>query len=217
MGAGFTLLVHAGLMAYFLFPSEHYPPMDGLDGLDTGTLLGAEIAMDVSLVSPSPATTSYTSPQSTDSPFMKFMPLVERTPASSSVKPLWTGQPTLMSASEALGEDMFAPSAPASQGDPTGSTSEAQASQPPSDLWKAIEPCWKRLADKNTVPVTLKVTFSPLGNLAKPPEIEREPGAPLTDQLMRSENQAIMALSQCGPYLMAFGQANVRVRFPGGG
>lgn len=82
------------------------------------------------------------------------------------------------------------------------------------DLWKAIEPCWRRLADKNTESVTLQISFSPLGNLAKPPTILRAPGAHLDDRLLRSENQAITALAQCGPYLMAYGQQDVKVQFP---
>ena len=85
------------------------------------------------------------------------------------------------------------------------------------DLWKAIAPCWRRLADKSTLGVTLNVSFSPLGNLAKPPVIIREPGAQLSTQRLRSESLAIAALSQCGPYLMSFGQENVGVQFPSGG
>lgn len=82
------------------------------------------------------------------------------------------------------------------------------------DLWKQIEPCWKRTADKNTLPVTLEVSFSPLGNLSKQAVIKRSSGVPLTAQVLRSESQAITALSQCGPYLMAFGQDGVQVMLP---
>lgn len=82
------------------------------------------------------------------------------------------------------------------------------------DLWKAIEPCWRRVADKSTQSVTLQVSFSPLGNLAKPPTILRTPGTHIDDRLLRSENQAITALAQCGPYLMAYGQQDVKVVFP---
>ena len=84
------------------------------------------------------------------------------------------------------------------------------------DLWKAIAPCWNRIADKQTLPVTLEVSFSPLGNLAKPPVIQRNPSAVISNQVLRAESQAIAALSQCGPYLMAFGQEHVQVRFPKG-
>jgi len=85
------------------------------------------------------------------------------------------------------------------------------------DLWKAIEPCWRRTADKSTESVTLQISFSPLGNLAKPPTILRAAGTHIDDRLLRSENQAISALAQCGPYLMAYGQQDVKVVFPSGG
>jgi len=55
----------------------------------------------------------------------------------------------------------------------------------------------------------LEVSCSPMGNLAKPPVIRRNPSRRITDQMLRSESQAITALAQCGPYLMAFGQENV--------
>lgn len=94
---------------------------------------------------------------------------------------------------------------------------DGRNSKTTNDLWKAIEPCWRRVADKNTVSVTLSVSFSPLGNLSKPPQIVRETGASLTDKRLRSESLAMTALAQCGPYLMAFGQSDVSVRFPGRG
>lgn len=94
---------------------------------------------------------------------------------------------------------------------------DGRKSKTMNDLWKAIEPCWRRVADKNTVSVTLSVSFSPLGNLSRPPQIVRETGASLNDQRLRSESLAITALAQCGPYLMAFGQSDVSVRFPGPG
>jgi hypothetical protein len=84
------------------------------------------------------------------------------------------------------------------------------------DLWQAIEPCWLRLKDKNTLSVELVVSFSPLGNLSKPPVIKRDPGRMVNPQMLRSETKAIEALSQCGPYLMAVGQQTISVRFPGG-
>jgi hypothetical protein len=91
---------------------------------------------------------------------------------------------------------------------------EGRTSQTMNDLWKAIEPCWKRVADKSTVSVTLNVSFSPLGNLSKPPAIIREPNAGISDARVRSETLAIRALSECGPYLMAFGQSDLRILFP---
>lgn len=135
------------------------------------------------------------------------------------LRPISAAQPT-QSLSDLFGENLFKPAKAASA--PASKRSEAVShikvsdknSKTLNDLWKQIEPCWKRTADKNTLPVTLEVSFSPLGNLSKPPVIKRQPGAPLTDQVLRSESQAITALSQCGPYLMAFGQDGVQVKFP---
>lgn len=85
----------------------------------------------------------------------------------------------------------------------------------PPGLWEAIEPCWTRLAGARARPVTLKVDFSPLGNLASHPVILVDSG--LTDKLTESEIESIAtdALSQCGPYTVAFGQKNIIIQFPG--
>jgi hypothetical protein len=82
------------------------------------------------------------------------------------------------------------------------------------DLWNAIAPCWNRIASGSTLPATLKVTFDANGGLALPPEIEREPEASITDESLKSEAQALQALSECGAYPMAQGQQNVMVKFP---
>ena len=123
--------------------------------------------------------------------------------------------------SEALEENPFQPQSqsPAqTAAAKTGTEAHVKAinrsNATPNDLWKAIAPCWNRIADKNTQPVTLEVSFSPMGNLAKPPVIRRDPSKRITDQMLRSESQAITALAQCGPYLMVFGQENVSVGFP---
>ncbi len=122
--------------------------------------------------------------------------------------------------SEALEENPFQPQSQPQSAPPARSSTEAhvkvndRANPTPNDLWKAIAPCWNRIADKNTLPVTLEVSFSPMGNLAKPPVIRRDASKRITDQMLRSESQAITALAQCGPYLMAFGQENVQVGFP---
>lgn len=124
------------------------------------------------------------------------------------------------SLAQVFGADPFQPSLPAE----ASAAAKAQKashvevknsnSATMNDLWKAIEPCWRRVADRSTESVTLQVSFSPLGNLAKPPTILRAPGTHIDDRLLRSENQAITALAQCGPYLMAYGQQDVKVQFP---
>ena len=129
------------------------------------------------------------------------------------------------SLSQVFGKDVFAPSPatppkaetqhPSNQESHIKLTDQSNRTTP-NDLWKAIEPCWRRVVTRDTESVTLSVSFSPLGNLAKPPVIMRPNGAHLDDRMLKSESMAINALAQCGPYLMAFGQSNVSVQFPAG-
>jgi len=150
--------------------------------------------------------------------FMKMVTPVTPPNQTSPSKPTPT-----KSLTEALGENPFKQrEAPAHASAPKSSEAahvkvNDNTTKSVNDLWKAIEPCWKRVADKSTLNVTLEVSFSPLGNLSKPPVIRRDPGARINDQTLRSESQAISALSQCGPYLMAYGQQNVQVSFPNPG
>ncbi|MGN6424592.1 MAG: hypothetical protein ACTHLA_14925 [Asticcacaulis sp.] len=82
------------------------------------------------------------------------------------------------------------------------------------DLWSAIAPCWKRLADKDTQAVTLEVSFSDNGGLSAPPVIERDPGASQDPKTLRSEATALAALSQCGNYAMVGGKKDLKINFP---
>jgi len=82
------------------------------------------------------------------------------------------------------------------------------------DLWTAIAPCWKRVAGEDTLPVTLEISFTAGGALAKPPVIDRAADAAITPQSLRSEAQALSALAQCGAYPMAAGRSGVKVDFP---
>jgi hypothetical protein len=82
------------------------------------------------------------------------------------------------------------------------------------ELWAAIAPCWRRIADNETLPVNLTVTFAGNGMLAKPPEIVRLAEDASNAKALRSESLAITALSECGAYQMAAGRANVSVYFP---
>lgn len=147
-----------------------------------------------------------------------FMAMTEpnQTPSDFALSPSSPAQ----SLSEALGENPFDATQSAQPASKTRDEAHVKTSdktqQMPNELWKAIAPCWNRIADKNTLPVTLEVSFSPMGNLAKPPVIRRNPSARISDQMLRSETQALSALAQCGPYLMVFGQDNVQVGFPKG-
>ncbi|HTN41926.1 MAG TPA: hypothetical protein VLZ84_12285 [Asticcacaulis sp.] len=155
--------------------------------------------------------------QPQNSPLDAFMQMTD--PAPTLTETSVEKSPAAQSITEALGENPFTP-----QDEPAGAPkssieahikTQSSDHQTPNDLWKAIAPCWNRIADKNALPVTLEVSFSALGNLSKPPVIKREPFIEVTDRMLRSESQAISALSQCSPYLMAFGQTGVQVHFPG--
>ncbi|EGF92854.1 hypothetical protein ABI_12920 [Asticcacaulis biprosthecium C19] len=145
-----------------------------------------------------------------------FSDMTESDPAPSSAEDSFTPSKKPLSLAEALGGNPFQPdSAPQSRtADESHVRADNRTNKTPNELWKAIEPCWNRVTDKSTLDVTLEVSFSPLGNLARPPVIKRTHGALLNDRVLRSENQAITALAQCGPYLMAYGQDQVEIQFP---
>lgn len=82
------------------------------------------------------------------------------------------------------------------------------------DLWGKIAPCWRKVADANTLPVTLQMSFDSTGRLSVPPTIERDPMAPIDTRSQLSEAKALEALKDCGAYAMAAGRENVKVNFP---
>lgn len=213
-----AVCLHLGLLYVFAVSSSKGLPIDGMDGSEGDLMQGSEIAMDVSLMEATAPMQSPDTPNLT-SAVEKFMAMSKATPAETAAA-LAVSQPKASSLAQALGEEVFTPKGAetATELKTDAATSmvkvEGQDRKTPNDLWKAIEPCWRRIADKDTQPVTLEVTFSPLGNLAKPPAIKRDPAVPLTDKALRSESQAITALSQCGPYLMAYGQSGLVVDFP---
>ncbi|MBP2160403.1 MULTISPECIES: hypothetical protein [Asticcacaulis] len=91
---------------------------------------------------------------------------------------------------------------------------EDRQNQIASELWKAVEPCWQRMADRGTASVTLNIGFSQLGNLSRPLQGVREPNALPDDRQLQSEATAIRAFQACGPYLVAFGLDEVNLVFP---
>ncbi|ESQ89871.1 hypothetical protein ABAC460_11250 [Asticcacaulis sp. AC460] len=92
----------------------------------------------------------------------------------------------------------------------TGGLTEGQGD----DLWAAIAPCWRRMADETTLPVRLEVTFSQTGDLAEPPVIVRAEGLAGDSRVLVSESRAIQALAECGAYPMAGGRERVAINFP---
>lgn len=204
-----SLALHVAVVVMLILPSS-----GALSELDTG-MAGDETVegIDVSLFN---AATEAAAPVDMAG---QFTPMLDTT-ADDGWTPSDTPRPS-QSLADIFGEASAAQQPQAQTASPSDTEAlvsvDGRKSKTMNDLWKAIEPCWRRVADKNTVSVTLSVSFSPLGNLAKPPQIVRENGASLNDKRLRSESLAITALAQCGPYLMAFGQSDVSVRFPGSG
>ena len=81
-------------------------------------------------------------------------------------------------------------------------------------LWDAIAPCWRRLADKDTLPVKMTVSFGAEGMLSVSPVFERNKYENPTEQIIRSETLAVMALVECGSYKMSSGRQAVAIDFP---
>ena len=81
-------------------------------------------------------------------------------------------------------------------------------------LKRAIAPCWNRQADHSTPPVRLKLSFDETGQLSAPPEIERAPGAEITDHSLKSETMALQALQACAPYSIARNSTDLMIEFP---
>ena len=67
-------------------------------------------------------------------------------------------------------------------------------------LWGQIAPCWDRLPQVSTVPVTLEVRLNSKGLIAAPPKIVRPDGSAPSETRLISEARALAALSACVPY-----------------
>jgi len=214
--------LHLVVIWLLLQPSSN--PLADLDKRAYGQL--TQTGVDVDLYQPAsvpPMPAAPPKPPQTQA-LEAFVTMSQPTTTTASTTPLSAPSPA-KSLSEVFGKNVFAPSPASPPRAETQHPSDQEshikvANQSnrttPKDLWKAIEPCWRRVVTHDTEGVTLSVSFSPLGNLAKPPVIMRPSGANLDDRRLKSESLAINALAQCGPYLMAFGQSDVSVQFPAG-
>ena len=214
--------LHLLVIWFLLQPSSN--ALSELDKRAYGQV--TQTGMDVDLYQPAsvPPTPAAPPKPPAPQPLAAFAAMSEPTPAAT---PTSLSAPSpAKSLSAVFGKDLFAPSAAtppkAETQHPSDQASHVKVAdqsnrKTPNDLWKAIEPCWRRVVTHDTEGVTLSVSFSPLGNLAQPPVIERPNGAKLDDRRLKSVSLAINALAQCGPYLMAFGQSDVSVQFPAGG
>jgi hypothetical protein len=97
---------------------------------------------------------------------------------------------------------------------PTGGTGGSGSSA--GGLWGQIKPCWDRLPNVSSVPVSLEIVLSDRGQIAVPPKIIRpDSGAPDERRLI-SEARALAAVTACMPYhgsLLADAQRVFRVDF----
>jgi hypothetical protein len=80
-----------------------------------------------------------------------------------------------------------------------GATADVSAGE----LWGQVEPCWRRIGGRSTVPVMLEVTLDGLGGLAGPPRILRPDGGRPSEQRLLAEAQALEAIHACLPYRTA--------------
>lgn len=128
-----------------------------------------------------------------------------------------TAETTVTSQDQKTGPNSSENHTETSNAETADSSSGGLPGQAMTELWKAIEPCWKRLADNTTAGVTMSVSFTQLGNLAAMPVSVSENGTLLESTQSASESVAIRALAQCGPYLMVYGRDNVQIAFPTGG
>jgi hypothetical protein len=100
------------------------------------------------------------------------------------------------------GADARAPDAKARDkaGPPSPARSDAQTSAGAGSLWGFLEPCWRKLPGRSTVPVTLEVVLDSRGMIATPPKIVRPTGAPADEARLVAEARALAALGGCLPY-----------------
>lgn len=78
--------------------------------------------------------------------------------------------------------------------------SPAKGSSGSGDLWGFLEPCWRKLPGRSTVPVTLEIALNASGLISTPPKIVRPSNAPPTEARLIAEARALAALGSCLPY-----------------
>jgi len=66
-------------------------------------------------------------------------------------------------------------------------------------LWGAMAPCWRNLGFRGQVAVTIEVSLNARGSLSGPPRVMRATTALLSDPRLKSEANALMALTACMP------------------
>ena len=210
-----SLLLHILFILALLSPSPKGLSAGGSNGVGNGPGSGeAYAAIDLYAV-PSPAAISAVKIRTELAADRLDAPAAVAAPENPSVQAV-TSDPqslapmvTATVASPAEVASIAQPAAAIAGAGQGGSTTGAG-----DDLWNAIAPCWKRVAAKDTLPVTLKITFAANGGLSTPPQIVRSDDIAITPQSLHSEALALAALAQCGAYPMAANRRDVEVNFP---
>jgi hypothetical protein len=126
------------------------------------------------------------------------------TPPQKPIRPSVPAPPEATAARETLSKTGPPSSGPASGGAATGG------------LWGQIEPCWRNLGSRVSVPVSLQVVLDARGRLAKAPTILRG-GSALDERRLTAEATALQALGACLPQAdLRFGGKTYQLDFPPG-
>lgn len=147
-------------------------------------------------------------------PTDEFRGLADRLAASQAAKPKPSAtdpgeaarRPAPRPLSEALGESRDGREK--TDGETTGSASTGE-------LWGRVAPCWRNIARRNKVAVTLEVSLDSLGGLRTPPKVLRASAAIIDEPRLQSESGALAALAACLPRNEPrFGNQVHRLEFP---
>jgi len=208
-----SLALHGVLIALFLIGATSKISGGGAGGQTFGDGPGSGIGVE--LVSaqeamPDALKAKQPDPHSRDATDAAATPA----PSASDATPVTPDTPEAPAVTEASAVTTeTATAAPASPGGETaagGDGSGGQSSGVIDPLWRQVEPCWQRLAAPGTRGTLLRVSISPMGNIA---QVTDEPSASLPAD-PKSQAEAAEALSECGPYLEHSSRENVVLSFP---
>lgn len=196
-----SLSLHGLVLAFFLISLNPKVSGGGNHGDSFGAGTGSGLSVEiVSARDVMPDALKVKQPDPADTPEPSDFTPTEITKTATETAMLETpSQPAVQLASQAM---------PDSLAGGTGEGGQSVGVNEP--LWKQIEPCWQRLAGKDTRGVMLRIDFSPLGNIARTSDAPDAPMAPDA----RSRAEAVQALGECGPYVSAGSRENVVIAFP---
>lgn len=197
---GVSLGLHGMVLVFFLIGVSSEISGGGNHGDNFGAATGSGLIVEmVSVRDVMPDALKIKQPDAADAAEPTDFTTSEITQAATEAAMLITpSQPSVQLASEAMPDSLAG-----------GAGAGGQSAGVNDPLWQQIEPCWKRLANHGTRGAMLRVSFSPLGNIAKTGEA---PNAPVSDA--KAETVANRALAECGPYVAAGSREDVVIAFP---